>query len=65
MSTLKEAIIEKEQFLKDHPHLYEFQKELDNILGNCSNLEERMNVLSLLALDRFKLLEKIKNAMNI
>jgi hypothetical protein len=39
---LKKAIQERDEFLEKHPHMKEFQAEIDGILEKCSSQEDRL-----------------------
>jgi len=43
---LEEALKAREQFLKEHPHLLPFQKEIDRILEKTVGFENRMSVIA-------------------
>lgn len=39
---LKETIRKRDEFLEKHPHMKEFQAEIDGILDKCSNQKDRL-----------------------
>ena len=39
---LKKAIQERDEFLEKHPHMKEFQAEIDGILDKCGSQEDRL-----------------------
>jgi len=43
---LEEALRAREQFLKEQPHLQDFQDEIDRMLEKTVGFENRMSVLS-------------------
>ncbi|MGD9209987.1 MAG: hypothetical protein PVI90_04395 [Desulfobacteraceae bacterium] len=45
---LKELLEKREQYLKKHPHLVPFQKEIDRLLDNAGSQENRMAVLGIM-----------------
>lgn len=46
--SLDELIKTREQYLKKNPHLIPFQKEIDRLLDNAGNPENRMKVLGIM-----------------
>jgi hypothetical protein len=47
-ASLDELIKTRAQYLKENPHLIPFQKEIDRLLDNAGNLENRMKVLGII-----------------
>lgn len=45
---LKEALEKREEFLKKHPALQSYQKEIDEMLSECPNPKERLELLTIL-----------------
>ena len=45
---LQELLEKREQYLKENPHLVPFQKEIDRLLDNAGNQENRMAVLGIM-----------------
>ncbi len=45
---LQELLEKREQYLKENPHLIPFQKEIDRLLDNAGNQENRMAVLGIM-----------------
>jgi len=43
---LEAALRAREQFLKEHPHLQDFQNEIDRIMEKTVGFENRMSVLA-------------------
>ncbi|RLI66030.1 MAG: hypothetical protein DRO67_01750 [Candidatus Asgardarchaeum californiense] len=61
---LKKAIQKRDEFLEKHPHMKEFQAEIDDILDKCGNQEDRLATSQILLagkLEEFsKQLDKIQ-----
>jgi hypothetical protein len=47
-ASLDELIKTREQYLNKNPHLIPFQKEIDRLLDNAGNPENRMKVLGIM-----------------
>lgn len=47
-TALEKALAAREQFLEQHPHLREYQAEIDSILDKSGNQQGRMAVLGTL-----------------
>ena len=45
-------IAQRDQFLKDHPHLMELQKEIDSLLGTTLDPVKRLEILFMIMSDR-------------
>lgn len=45
---LQELIQKREQYLKENPHLVPFQQEIDRLLDNAGNQDNRMAVLGIM-----------------
>jgi len=59
---LEKAIKAREEYLKNNPHLNDYQKEIDDILDK-TRTEDRMSVISLMTTG--KLLELQKKLMEL
>ena len=51
---LKKTIQERDEFLEKHPHMKEFQAEIDGILDKCSNQEDRLMASQILLSTKLK-----------
>ena len=47
MDKIKKAIEQRDKFLGKHPHMKEYQKEIDNVLNKCVP-KYRLEVLSIM-----------------
>lgn len=47
MNKLEKSLKERDEFLKNHPHLIEYQKEIDRILDACDP-GKRLEVLGMM-----------------
>ena len=47
MDSIQKAIEARDEFLRKHPHLKQYQEEIDSILDKCKP-EDRFTVISLL-----------------
>jgi hypothetical protein len=61
MVGLKDALEKRDNYLKKHPHLKKYQKEIDNVLDKCSSQEHRL--LSIFLMLNCKL-DELKKTLN-
>ncbi len=65
---LKKAIQKRNEFLEKHPHMREFQDEIDGVLNKCGNQEDRLAASQILLSVKLKefsgRLEKIQCISN-
>ncbi len=59
MDALQAAIDKRDAFLKEHPELAEYQKEIRSRLLKAGNIENRIEVLKFMLEERVLALEKI------
>lgn len=58
---LKAAIDERDAFLKEHPELAEYQKEIQRRLLKAGNLENRLAILRFMTEERILSLNEVVN----
>jgi hypothetical protein len=61
MDILKEAIEKRDKFLKDYPHMQEFQKEIDDILDKTPTHMRKDVVITLL----ISKLQELQQSLNL
>ncbi len=61
MKTLKEAEKERDDFLKEHPHLEEYQKEINEVLDKCTSQEDRLIALLIMLNNKVNELKELIN----
>lgn len=49
---IERLIAQRDQLLKDHPHLMEFQKEIDSLLGTTLDPVKRLEILFMVMSDK-------------
>lgn len=49
---IQRLVAERDQFLKDHPHLMELQKEIDSLLGTTIDPAKRLEIIFMVMADR-------------
>lgn len=49
MNAVKEAIKERDDYIKTHPHLKKYQKEINYVMSQINNSKGRMEALAQLA----------------
>ena len=45
---LKQALAERERFLKRHPHMKAYQEEIDRVLDKSGTIHDRLSVLEIM-----------------
>lgn len=48
MKSLEEALKEREDFLKENPHMQEYQDEIDEVLDKCVSDQDRLICISMM-----------------
>jgi len=58
---LKKAIEKRDNFLKEHPHLQEYQNYIDSVLSKCTNQNDRLIAIMLMLNGKLNELENMVN----
>lgn len=56
---LKKALKDKEDFLKQYPHMLNYQAEIDEILSRCPDTNSKMQALTIMIASKLNALSKI------